>query len=765
MSGRSGGPGRACRRFGVAVLASSMLWLGAAQGQPNLNPTAPASIPWSNTALSADQRADLVLAQMTQDEKFLLLKGYFGADLKLPFLKSTPAAIRPLLKGTAGYVPGIPRLGIPALVETDAGVGIANHLHMRDGDEATALPSGLMLAAAWNPDLAFADGAVIGSEARARGFNVVLDGAINLAREPRGGRTFEYAGEDPLLAGMTIGSQVSGVQSRHVVSTVKHFALNDQETGRAALSANIDESAARESDLLAFEIAIERGDPGAVMCAYNRYGSTYACENDFLLNQVLKRDWNYHGWVLSDWGAVHGSASSANAGLDQESAAVFDGMEYFDAPLRQALAEGKVEQSRIDDMVRRILRSMFAHGLMDLAIAKEPANVEADRLAAQHVAEEGIVLLKNTGGALPLSRAARSIVVIGAHADLGILSGGGSSQVIPTGYAKSMEFPTGGAVQTLPNGARMMPMDSHVYDPPSPLAAIAAAAPQAHVTFVSGEDAQAAAKAAQQADIVLVFAQQWMSEGSDLSSLSLPGAQDTLIEAVAAANPHTIVVLETGGPVLMPWLDKVPAVLEAWYAGSGGSVAIARVLFGEVNPSGKLPITFPMSESQLPRPAIPGLGLVRTQFDVDYLEGADVGYRWFERQNATPLFPFGYGLSYSTFLVTGVTATGGPTVTVDADVKNDGAVGGKETVQVYATPPDTSGKSVARLIGWSKIDLAPGETRHIQITGEPRLLAAFDKDRHVWHIAEGDYAVSVGTSSASVSATVHVALPARDIAP
>jgi beta-glucosidase len=722
-------------------------------------------MPWNNMALSADQRADLLLAQMTQDEKFLLLKGYFGADIKAPFLKPAPDAIRPLLKGTAGYVPGIPRLGIPALVETDAGVGIANHLHMRAGDEAIALPSGLMMAAAWNPDIAFAGGAVIGAEARARGFNVVLGGAINLAREPRGGRTFEYAGEDPLLAGMTIGAQVSGVQSHHVVSTVKHFALNDQETGRAALSANIDESAARESDLLAFEIAIEKGDPGAVMCAYNRYAGTYACENDFLLNQVLKHDWNYRGWVLSDWGAVHGGASSANAGLDQESAAVFDGMEYFDSPLRQALVEGKVEQSRVDDMVRRILRSMFAHGLTDLATPKEPAHVEADRLVAQHAAEEGIVLLKNTGGALPLDRAARSIVVIGAHADLGVLSGGGSSQVIPLGYAKSMEFPTGGAVQTLPNGARMMPMDSHVYDPPSPLAAIAAAVPQARVTFVSGDDAQEAAKAAQKADVAFVFAEQWMTEGRDLSSLALPGQQDALIEAVAAANPHTIVVLETGGPVLMPWLDKVPAVIEAWYGGSGGSTAIARVLFGEVDPSGKLPVTFPMSESQLPRPTIPGLGLSRTPFDVDYSEGADVGYRWFAHQNATPLFPFGYGLSYSSFQVNGVTVTGGSTVTVEAEVKNDGAMRGKETVQVYATPPDPAGKSVARLIGWSKVDLKPGETRHVVITAEPRLLAMFDEQQHHWHIAAGDYAVGVGTSSASLSATLHVALAARDIAP
>jgi beta-glucosidase len=742
-----------------------MAWLGAALAQPASPPAAPAPMPWNNMALSADLRADLVLAAMTEDEKLLLVKGYFGANVKSTFIKLAPEPLRPQLLGTAGFVPGIPRLGIPALIETDAGVGIANNFHLRAGDTATALPSGPLLAATWNPDLAFAAGSVIGAEARDRGFNVVLDGALNLARDPRGGRTFEYAGEDPLLAGTMAGSQVSGIQSRHLISTVKHFALNDQETGRYILSANIGEAAARQSDLLAFQIAIEKGDPGAVMCAYNRVNGAYACENDFLLNQVLKRDWNYRGWVLSDWGGVHSTAASANAGLDQESASGFDHDEYFGAPLKQALAEGKVDPKRLDDMVHRILRSMFAHGLVDTPAAKRASDVEANRAMAQREAEEGIVLLKNAGNVLPLGRQMHSIVVIGAHADVGVLSGGGSSQVMPTGHVKSNEFPVGGSVDTLPNGAKVMPMGTRVYDPPSPMAAIAAMAPQARVSFVSGEDIAEAAKAAAQADLVIVFAEQWMTEGRDVPNLSLPGQQDALIEAVAAANSHTVVVLETGGPVLMPWLDKVPAVLEAWYAGSGGATAIARVLSGEVNPSGKLPITFPASESQLPRPAIPGLGTSHMPFDIDYVEGADVGYRWFERQNAQPLFAFGFGLSYGAFHLDNAKAQGGQTLVVDTDVKNDGATEGKETVQVYATPPDANGKSVARLIGWSKVDLKPGEARHVTITAEPRLLAAFDEQQHHWHIAAGDYAVSVGTSSASPSATLHVALAARDIAP
>jgi beta-glucosidase len=597
---------------------------------------------------------------------------------------------------------------------------------------------------------------MIGAEARSRGFNVVLDGAVNLVREPRGGRSFEYAGEDPLLAGTVAGAEIAGIQSQNVVSTIKHFALNDQETGRMEVSANIGEGPARESDLFAFEVALEKGQPGAVMCAYNRYNGIYACENDYLLNKVLKQDWNYPGWVLSDWGGVHSTIAAANSGLDQESASGFDRQDYFGAPLADALAKGGVTAKRLHEMVHRILVSLFAKGVVDAGPRLPPPDIAAHLDTAQQEAEEGIVLLKNAG-ALPLSPQVENITVIGGHADFGVPSGGGSSQVIPIGYSEALQGPQ--------ERIRALPHDGRVYDPPSPVSAIALSAPQAIVTFNSGDDIAEAAEAARQASTAIVFATQAMSEGSDVRDLNLPGNQNALIAAVASANPHTIVVLETGGPVLMPWLDRVQAVVEAWYAGNRGANAIARVLFGAVNPSGRLPVTFPQSESQLPHPVLPHRGLQSLYFDVDYFEGADVGYRWYALKKETPLFPFGYGLSYSRFQTNNVAATGGATITVTADVTNDGPLEGKETVQAYAMPtaPDTD--EMPRLIGWSKIDLKPGETQHISIAADPRRLASFDIFHHCWHIDAGDYAVRLAESSSDPGTSVTVTLNQRDIAP
>ena len=316
--------------------------------------------PWSDPAQSPDVRADLVLSQMTQDEKIGLLHG------QMPF-KMDPLPDGVII--SAGYVAGISRLGIPALKESDASLGVANA--RRKGDDAVALPSGLALAATWSSEIAFAGGAMIGKEARQKGFNVLLAGGVNLARDPFNGRNFEYLGEDPLLAGVVGGASIRGVQSQHIVSTIKHLALNDQETGRKFLDARITEAALRESDLLAFELAIEQGDPGSVMCAYNKVNGIYACENPHLLTEVLKKDWGFKGWVMSDWGAVH-SVEAAAAGLDQQSGEHLDKEVYFDLPLRQAVAEGRVDQSRLDDMARRILRGMFANGLMDPQPAPGP---------------------------------------------------------------------------------------------------------------------------------------------------------------------------------------------------------------------------------------------------------------------------------------------------------------------------------------------------------------------------------------------------------
>jgi len=727
----------------VATLA------GPAAAQP--------AAPWMNVALSPDVRADLVQAQMTTDEQFLLVKGYIGANAREPWMRPVPAALVPLLPGIAGYVPGVPRLGIPALKESDAGVGIANNAWLRPGDTATAYPSGLSNAATWNPQASFDVGAGIGQEARDRGFNVMLDGGINLAREPRNGRIFEYGGEDPLLAGLVVGAQIRGIQSKHVISTIKHFALNDQETGRTLVTANIDEASARESDLLAFEIAIEHGSPGAVMCAYNKIDTIYACENDFLLNKVLKSDWAYPGWVLSDWGAVHSTVAAANGGLDQESASGSDREEYFGDALQKAVAAGTVPMARLHDMVHRILRTMFANGLFDdLALPQKPST-HVD--VAQRGAEEGIVLLKNEGNILPLARTVHSIAVIGAHADLGMLSGGGSSQVLPVGYDTDKQVMMGGPVIVSANGTKIMPLGREIFDPPSPLSAIAAAAPKALVRYADGVDQKAATALAASSDIAIVFVQQWMTEGDDVDTLSLPGVQDGLIAAVAAANPHTVVVLETGGPVVMPWLAKVPAVLEAWYAGNGGTAALARILFGDIDPSGRLPVTFPQSDAQLPRPKLaePPAGY----WYVNYTEGAEVGYRWFDSHKLTPLFPFGFGLSYTTFDLTNFTALGGDNVTATVDVRNTGSRPGYDVVQLYVTPPGET----ARLVGWSKIQLKPGETQNVTIAAEPRLLARYDTQVRVWRIPTGPYGVSIRASATDIKESTFVDITGGTLKP
>ena len=504
-----------------------------------------------------------LLAAMTLPEKLGMLHGPYAA---FPDRPKPAGAI-----GSAGYVPGVPRLGIPALQETDAGLGITNPNAIRPGDTTVALPSGLAAAASFDPNAAYRDGAVLGREATARGFNVVLGGGANLVRDPRGGRQFEYAGEDRLLAGVMAGAAIRGTQDQHVISTVKHFAVNDQETGRHILSANAPWPALRESDLLAFEIAIEQGHPGAVMCAYNRVNTIYACANPELLTTTLKQDWHYSGWVMSDWGAVPG-VDALKAGLDQESGDSFDPQVYFGAPLAQALAAGQVAQARVDDAILRILRSMDAAGLLT-ATAKPAPDPAADLEAARRTEAEGIVLLKNQN-VLPLPKTLPSLCVFGANADAGVPAGGGSSQVTPTGgYARKIPLT---AEPDVPE------FGVQAYDPPSPLSRLQAKMPGAKILFADGRYPSQAAMLARFCGAAIVFAQQFSGEEVDVPDLSLPFGQDALVQAVASVNPHTVVVLETAGAVKMPWLAKTAAVLEAWYPGSGGADAIADVLFGRL---------------------------------------------------------------------------------------------------------------------------------------------------------------------------------------
>uniref|UniRef100_B0T3V1 Beta-glucosidase n=1 Tax=Caulobacter sp. (strain K31) TaxID=366602 RepID=B0T3V1_CAUSK len=704
--------------------------------------------PWMNTKLSPDERARLLDAELTLDERIGLVHGPMAMPYKI---KTIPKGAI----GSAGYIAGVERLGIPALQESDASLGVTNPMGMRLGDGATALPSGLALAATFNAKLAYDGGALVGREARAKGFNVQLAGGVNLARDPRNGRNFEYLGEDPLLAGTLAGESIRGIEAQNVVSTVKHFALNGQETNRHWANSVIEEGAHRESDLLAFQIAIEKGQPGSVMCAYNLVNGDYSCGNDHLLNGVLKGDWAYKGWVMSDWGAVH-AMDYAVKGLDQQSGEQLDDQVWFGAPLKAAVEKGEVPAARLSGMTRRILRSMFAAGLFDVPAANSEIDYAANAEVARKVAQEGIVLLKNRNGLLPLAKSARTIAVIGGHADAGVLSGGGSSQVIAPGGAK-VSIPLGGEGQ-------MAAFRNQIFHPSAPLAAIRAEAPGAKVTFDDGRYIASAVAAARAADVVIVFGNQWMGEGEDAPDLSLPQGQDAVIAAVIAANPNSIVVLQTGGPVTMPWLDQAGAVVEAWYSGAKGGEAIADVLFGEVDASGRLPVTFPVSIEQYPRVAMPGLGLPeKTQFDVVYDEGADVGYRRFAATGQKPLFPFGHGLSYTTFSYANLKVTGGDALTVGFDVTNIGRRPGKDAPQVYLT--GAAGKPLQRLIGFEKLELKPGETRRVSITADPRLLGGFDVASKRWSLKAGDYQVAVGASSANLMLNGVAKIRARSIKP
>ena len=691
----------------------------------------------SNPPLPPARRAQIALQQMTDEEKLSLVHGVIAARWGG---EGKPAGSI----GSAGYVPGIPRLGVPALQETDAELGVANPGNVRPGDEAAAMPSDLSLASTWDKPLARRQGQAVGGEARAKGFNVLLGGAANLIRDPRGGRNFEYFSEDPLLTGEMAGAVIGGAQSRHIISTIKHFALNAQETDRVVLDARIDRGAMRESDLLAFEIAIERGRPGAAMCAYNQVNGRYSCENDWLLNQVLKTDWRYPYFVMSDWGAVHSTIRAAMAGLDQESGEQLDTQNFFGRPLAQAIAEGEVPKARLDDMARRILTSIFAHGLADNQERSDPVDFASSDKTALAIAREGTVLLRNQG-LLPLSPRVRRLVVIGGDADRGVLSGGGSSQVVPRGGIAAK-------VQIGENRAM-------IFDPGAPLEAIRRQFPGARVDFDDGSSPARAAKAAAQADAAIVFADQWKTETADAPSLELPGGQDRLIDAVARANPRTMVVLETGGPVRMPWLDRTAAVLEAWYPGEMGAEAIAEVLSGAVNPSGRLPVTFPVSEAQLPHPKVQGDpngaptgpvgrgGHYGAIFTATYGEGAAVGYKWFVEREERPLFPFGFGLSYTTFDLSGLAVSvNGVNVVASVTVRNAGERAGTATPQFYLSRPNAANIPL-RLVGWDRADLKPGQDQRVTVSIDPRLLATFDEAARRWRIEPGAYRLTAGFDS------------------
>ena len=662
--------------WGTVRMTLAMAAMGAAAT------SAQASEAWRDASLTPDARAEAIVRAMTLDEKIQLLHG------KLGFAYGGQPAPDGAYRG-AGYIAALPRVGVPALQLNDGPLGVRN-IGGGEDSRATAFPSAQALAASFDAELAFASGRIMGRQARDRGFNVLLAGGANVERDAWNGRNFEYLGEDPILAGRLATAQIRGIQSEGVVSTVKHLVANTQETDRHWVDMRADERSLREIDLLPFEIAVKESGVGSVMCAYNKVNGIYACENPRLLNDIVKGEWGFKGWVMSDWGATHSTAQSANAGLDQE---FYEG-KFFGSALKAAVGKGDVSEARIDDMARRILRSLATVGALDRAEAVRPVDATAGLAVAQRVAESGIVLLQNRDRLLPLrpDRLSR-IAVIGRRADVAVLAGSGSSGVDAIGGVTVDDTPPG----TAPEMVQFM---STLWHRSSPLDAIAAMAPSAKVEFESGADVDAAARVAASSDVAIVLAWQTRTEGQDLPNLSLPAGQDELLRRVAAANPRTVVVLQTGGSVLTPWAPQVGAILAAWYPGNRGGEAIANILFGKVNPSGRLPISFPRAEADLPRPhppasqadpAKPGVAPARTPV-VALEEGLAVGYRWFESRGKPPAYEFGFGLSYTSFAYSNLAAS------------RDGSAP-RHPADVTITSPRTGARS------WFDCPVCPSRTR------------------------------------------------------
>jgi beta-glucosidase len=655
--------------------------------------TVPGAAAASRTPATPEERAAQLVSQLTLDEKITQLHGIRNANHQR-------------------FVPGVARLGIPPLRITNgpAGVGPSDDPQQKP---ATALPAPISLAATFDPGLAGAYGDVQGAETRDLAHGLLEAPDINLTRVPQNGRTFETYGEDPHLAGRISVANIRGVQRNGIIAEVKHYAANNQETDRFTVNELIDERTLQEIYLPAFEASVKEGRAGTVMCAYPKVNGLFACENPDLLDSVLRGQWGFDGFVQSDFGATHSTVASAVAGEDLE----MPTGEFFDIAMRDAVTSGQISESVIDRMIIRRYAVMIRFGLFDRPLTPSPIPAERDGAIARQIAEQGTVLLKNSGGSLPLDPAAtRKVAVVGPFAGAAHTGGGGSSQVLPL-YTVD---PVTGIKNRLGAGA--------------------------DVSFADGSDITAAADLAKAADVALVMVGDNETEGRDRPNLSLSGNQDPLVAAVAAANPRTVVVVKSGAPVLMPWLDRVPAVVEAWYPGEEDGNAVASVLFGDVNPSGKLPVTFPRAETDTPAHTPdrwPGVNGTAT-----YSEGLQIGYRWYDGQGIEPLFPFGYGLSYTTFRFGHLTVN--PTrigATVGVDVTNTGTRAGADVAQVYVGAPVATGEPPRQLKGFQKVFLRPGQTRRLTFTLNRRAFSVWDATEHAWTTSPGRYAVSVGDSS------------------
>ena len=685
--------------------------------------------PWCDTSLSPDTRANLLVAQMTNDEK----AAFLGGDDLQGVLGG---------EGThTGTQQGVPRLDVPTIYYSDGPQG------SRSG-KATAMPGPMALAATFDRDTARTYGATVGDEVRAKGNDVVFAPTINVMRTPLGGRTFEAYGEDPFLIGQTAANWIKGAQSQGVIADVKHFALNNQEgigaapvgvLGASALGSRmtvdvqVDERTLREIELSGFEAAVKQGGAGSVMCSYNKFRGDYACQNKHLIQDILEGEWGFKGFVLSDYGANHDTVGSLNNGLDFEP---WPAVVYAPQAISAAVASGQVSQKALDDHARRILRTLFAYGALDHpTIPYDNAKIDqaGHKRTAGEVAEQAATLLRNQNGQLPLDASKlKRIALIGSDADT-FKNRGGSAGITPFAVTTPREAITQRAGQGV------------------------------QVTYDDGSNTDAAVADAKAADVAIVFASDSSIEGKDKTCLNLtcptdatlPSAgkdvhdQDALIEAVAAAKPQTVVVLETGGPVLTPWRNQVPAILEAWDPGEDGGTAIARVLFGDVDPGGRLPVTFPLSLDDEPTAGDPEKypGVAEQE---KYKEGVFVGYRWFDEHKLGVAYPFGHGLSYTTFSLSDLRLEPGSDATVSAVVKNTGSRTGTAVPQLYLGLPDVNKDVIQpprQLKGYAKVALQPGQSKRVSLSLDERAFSYWDTPAKGWRIKPGCYTAEVGFSS------------------
>jgi beta-glucosidase len=668
--------------------------------------------PWCDSSLSPDRRAALLLGALTPAERVGLLAG------------DDPQGVTGRAGTHTGAALGVPRLDLPPLYLTDGPVGV------RQG-QATALPSSLALAASFNPRLARRDGALVGDEAKLKGNDVVYAPTVNLLRTPLWGRAFESLGEDPFLTARMGVEWIRGAQAQGVIANVKHFAVNNQEDHRYSVDARVDERTLFELYLPQFEAAVKQAHVGSVMCSYNRLNGPHACENRWLLTRVLRERWGFRGFVIADYGASKHIGSGLRAGLDFEPFPFIDwdgGEVYAPAAVQAAIDAGRTSQAAVDRAIRRLLRTLFAYGFFDRAAYVDDES-RIDRAGhaneARRLAEAGAVLLRNDG-VLPLSpKRVKSIALIGADGDA-YRTGGGSSNVQPY----TLVTPRQGIVARAGAGIDVR------YDP--------------------GTDLAQAADVARGADVAVVVVADTAGEAADKPCLALDcGAggslrRDRLIERVAAANRRTVVVLETAGPVLTPWRDEVEAIVEAWYPGSAGGAAIARVLFGDVDPGGRLPATFPARARDLPtagkRSRYPGVnGVVR------YSERGLVGYRWYQDRGPAPAFAFGHGLSYTRFEFRALRVH---RRIASIQVANTGRRAGIAVPQLYVRAPG----GPRQLKGFASVTLRPGHSKRVRFKFDARAFSRWDARRDRWRVAPGCYRVEIGSSARAIVARRSLAL-------